>query len=129
MSQLVMITTIICFIFFNHVHSFTIQPRSRPATGTIIATGRTRKSFTTSSSKLNAIEVPSLDGLDNNHEKEAARLAKSIIGWLDREWFPQEVHVQMATCVEKSFLKARNEGETEVGGTLCCTLYSRLLMK
>lgn len=63
---------------------------------------------------LNAIEVPSLDAIDNDHEKEATRLAKSIIGWLDREWIPQEVHVQMAQSVERSYIKARNDGETEV---------------
>lgn len=63
---------------------------------------------------LHAIEVPSLDDLDGNHDKEGSRLAKSVIGWLDREWIPQEVHVQLAESVEKTFVKARNEGETEV---------------
>jgi len=63
---------------------------------------------------LHVIEVPTLDDLGDNHEKEASRLAQSIVGWLDREWIPQEVHVQMASCVEQTYIKARLEGETEV---------------
>ena len=70
--------------------------------------------FTSTSTQLNAIEVPSLEVLDDNHEKEASRLAKSITGWLDDEWMPQEVHVQMAESAASSFIRARNDGETEV---------------
>lgn len=111
MFQLSTITTIICLALFHRVQSFTVQPLSKSSAA---VTKQAHIVFSASSTKLNAIEVPSLDALDDNHEKEAARLAQSISGWLDREWYPQEVHLQMATCVEKTFLKARSEGETEI---------------
>ena len=95
-------------IFTKHVTSFSITS----IRSTINSSNIPNTSSTTT--RLHAIEVPTLDDLDNSHEKEGSRLAQSIIGWLDQEWMPQEVHVQMATCVKDSFVKARNDGETEV---------------
>jgi len=62
---------------------------------------------------LNAIEVMTLDNLDN-HEDEGTRLSASIAGWLDIEWMPQEVHVQMGESAKSSYIRARESGENEI---------------
>lgn len=41
-------------------------------------------------------------------------MAKSIVAWLDAEWMPQEVHVQMAESAKKSYIQCRQEGDTEI---------------
>jgi len=59
------------------------------------------------------VEDATLDEL-TNHEEEGSRLAKSLAGWLDQEWMPQEVHVRMGESAKRSFVKARESGENTI---------------
>ena len=103
MYQLQLSIASLCLLLIHQVASFTvIQP---------LSASNIKSSITT---QLNAIEVPSLDILTDDHEKEGARLAKSIAGWLDDEWLPQEIHVQMGESAKNSFIKARTSGKDEV---------------
>lgn len=108
----------------NFAQSFFLAPKHHYFTTTISI----RPSNKGAGTRLNAIEVPSLNDIDDNHEKEAIRLANSITGWLDEEWIPQEVHVQMADCVEKVYIKARNDGETEVSVHHCAIPFLLLFL-
>ncbi len=122
-SRLSLLSTIVLQVLANHVqlvHSFTIQSTRIHHSKQVCQT----RNSTGACTSLKAIEVPSLESLDNknknndsgtfSHEEEGTRLAKSIIGWLDQEWIPQDVHVQMANCVKKTYVQAREDGETEV---------------
>lgn len=64
-------------------------------------------------SPLQAAEAASLKDL-GNHEEEGSLMAESIIRWLDDEWMPQEVHVQMAESAKNSYVACRNDGQDDV---------------
>ena len=55
----------------------------------------------------------SLEALED-HDEEGARMAKSIAAWLDAEWMPQEIHVQMAESAKKSYISCRQDGDNEI---------------
>mmetsp|Transcript_60294 Transcript_60294/g.89427 ORF Transcript_60294/g.89427 Transcript_60294/m.89427 type:complete len:138 (-) Transcript_60294:244-657(-) len=56
----------------------------------------------------------SLRGLDEDHEAEGTKMATSISTWLDAEWMPQEVHVQMAESAKGSYMRCRTNGDDDV---------------
>lgn len=62
-----------------------------------------------------AIESMSVENrMSDDHEAEGERMAKSIALWLDDEWLPQEVHVQMGASAKASYVACRESGEAEV---------------
>ena len=61
----------------------------------------------------NKIESVSLESLQD-HQVEGTLMAKSIAAWLDAEWMPQEVHVQMAESAKQSYIQCREAGEGEI---------------
>ena len=88
-------------IFAERIHAFTI-----------INIGQ-RMTRHVKIAPLNAIEELTLDALED-HEAEGTRMSASIAGWLDIEWMPQEVHVQMGESAKVSYIRAREEGTVEV---------------
>jgi hypothetical protein len=64
----------------------------------------------TMSSEVRSVSLEDLE----DHDEEGARMAKSITAWLDAEWMPQEVHVQMAESAKKSYISCRQEGDNEI---------------
>ena len=59
------------------------------------------------------VESISLESL-TDHEMEGALLATSVAKWLDAEWMPQDIHVQMGLSAKKSYMICRQEGDGEV---------------
>lgn len=59
------------------------------------------------------VEVVTLEALDD-HEAEGTKMAKSITAWLDAEWMPQQVHVEMAESAKASYIKCREDGVVEI---------------
>jgi hypothetical protein len=51
---------------------------------------------------------------DEEHEQIGQELADSIIRWLDSEWFPQEIHVQMGLSAKRSYIECRSANENDV---------------
>mmetsp|Transcript_25478 Transcript_25478/g.28574 ORF Transcript_25478/g.28574 Transcript_25478/m.28574 type:complete len:205 (+) Transcript_25478:116-730(+) len=72
-------------------------------------------SLTTMTSILFAVEGGAGEGvqtidlttIDDDHEKEGQLMADSIIAWLDAEWVPQQVHIEMAECAKQSYIDCR----------------------
>lgn len=60
---------------------------------------------------LRMIETINLEPLGDDHEAEGTRIAKSIAGWLDMEWCPQEVHRAIGENVKKTYVRARQDGD------------------
>ena len=60
---------------------------------------------------LRMIETINLEPLGDDHEAEGTRIAKSIAGWLDMEWCPQEVHRAIGEDVKKTYVRARRDGD------------------
>ena len=61
-----------------------------------------------------AIEPISLENLGTDHESVASKMKESIISWLDAEWIPQEVHIQMASSAQQTYVSCRENGEDDV---------------
>ena len=59
------------------------------------------------------VQVVSLEVL-TNHEEEGSLLAVSLIKWLDAEWMPQDIHVTMGESAKKSYIEARENGESDI---------------
>lgn len=59
------------------------------------------------------VESISLASL-TDHEAEGALLATSVARWLDAEWMPQDIHVQMGLSAKKSYMICREEGDGEI---------------
>lgn len=59
------------------------------------------------------VEVVSLAEM-KDHEVDGTKMATSIVAWLDAEWMPQEVHVQMANSAKKSYITSRESGEDDI---------------
>lgn len=70
------------------------------------------------STSLFSVSSMSLEHLDPDHEVEGTRIAASIVKWLDTEWMPQTVHVEMAESAKLSYMASRTSGETDVMGIL-----------
>ena len=60
------------------------------------------------------IQTVDLGSIDDDHEKEGQLMADSITAWLDAEWIPQQVHIDMAECAKKSYVKCREAGQNDV---------------
>ena len=80
------------------------------------AFGSTRPlSYERSTSLLHMVDPINLaETISDNHEAEGARLSASIAGYLDLEWCPQEVHVQMGESAKRSYITAREAGNHEI---------------
>mmetsp|Transcript_2798 Transcript_2798/g.4229 ORF Transcript_2798/g.4229 Transcript_2798/m.4229 type:complete len:169 (+) Transcript_2798:88-594(+) len=74
---------------------------------------RTKSGIMPQTSCAMGIEVMDLEGLQS-HEEEGTRLSKSIQGWLDVEWMPQEVHLQMGDRAKITYIQARESGDDEI---------------
>jgi hypothetical protein len=81
---------------------------------TVPSTVRSRTFITTAlfNEKQN-VESISLESL-TDHEKEGALLATSVAKWLDAEWMPQDIHVEMGLSAKKSYMMCRQEGDGEI---------------
>lgn len=66
-----------------------------------------------SESEQNGITVMSLQGFEN-HEEDGERLAISIQNWLDMEWVPQEIHVQIGLSAKRSYIQCRDKGNHDI---------------
>ena len=62
----------------------------------------------------NGIQTVDLGSMDNDHEKEGQLMADSVIAWLDAEWIPQQVHIDMAESAKKSYILCRESGQKDV---------------
>jgi hypothetical protein len=71
-------------------------------------------STTTTTSSNNNVESISLEKLSDNHEEEGSLMAMSVAKWLDAEWMPQEIHVQMGHSAKLSYIYCREEGDSEI---------------
>lgn len=60
------------------------------------------------------VDVGSLHVLSDDHESEGERLAKSVAGWLDREWMEQEVHLRMGYAAKSTYVSCRLAGDDEI---------------
>jgi len=61
-----------------------------------------------------SVDTLSVETMSNDHEKEGARMAKSIAVWLDIEWCPQEIHVEMGNSAKKSYISCRENGDMDI---------------
>lgn len=59
------------------------------------------------------VESVSVESLQD-HEQVAEELANSIQRWLDAEWMPQQVHMQMGLSCKQSYLNCRQTGEHDL---------------
>lgn len=62
----------------------------------------------------NGIQTVDLRGIDDDHEKEGQLMADSIVAWLDAEWMPQQVHIDMADSAKRSYVQCREAGQNDV---------------
>eukprot|EP00339_Tiarina_fusa_P024339 CAMPEP_0117003154 /NCGR_PEP_ID=MMETSP0472-20121206/4560_1 /TAXON_ID=693140 ORGANISM="Tiarina fusus, Strain LIS" /NCGR_SAMPLE_ID=MMETSP0472 /ASSEMBLY_ACC=CAM_ASM_000603 /LENGTH=156 /DNA_ID=CAMNT_0004703691 /DNA_START=95 /DNA_END=565 /DNA_ORIENTATION=- len=67
--------------------------------------------------QLKAVETVSLASL-SNHEEDGTKVAESVTKWLDQEWIPQQVHIDMAESAKKSYIACRESGRDDVGDIL-----------
>eukprot|EP00529_Nitzschia_sp_RCC80_P036332 CAMPEP_0113459400 /NCGR_PEP_ID=MMETSP0014_2-20120614/10432_1 /TAXON_ID=2857 /ORGANISM="Nitzschia sp." /LENGTH=170 /DNA_ID=CAMNT_0000350981 /DNA_START=237 /DNA_END=746 /DNA_ORIENTATION=- /assembly_acc=CAM_ASM_000159 len=47
------------------------------------------------------------DETPEHHERVGQQLAESIQRWLDSEWFPQDIHLQMGLSAKQSYVECR----------------------
>ena len=69
-----------------------------------------RNPSTTARYAIEAADVTSLE----NHEEEGTKLAKSIAGWLDIEWLPQQIHIDMGESAKRTYISQREAGVSDV---------------
>jgi hypothetical protein len=60
------------------------------------------------------VESISVANMGDNHEAVGEDLAGSVQRWLDAEWMPQEVHVQMGQSCKRTYMTCREEGEVDL---------------
>ena len=65
-------------------------------------------------SKGNGVQTVDLGSIDDDHEKEGQLMADSVIAWLDAEWIPQQVHIDMAESAKRSYIQCRESGQKDV---------------
>ena len=85
-------------------HSSSIRNLARAETRTTLSADATS----------NGIEIVDLASMNDNHEKEGQLMADSIVAWLDAEWIPQQVHIDMAESAKKSYIQCRESGQTDL---------------
>jgi hypothetical protein len=64
--------------------------------------------------RKSSVESISVEAMGDNHEAVGTDLAGSVQRWLDAEWMPQEVHVQMGESCKESYIQCREEGEVDL---------------
>jgi len=60
------------------------------------------------------VQTVDLEKMDNDHEKEGQLMAESIVRWLDIEWMPQQVHIDMAESAKRSYVQCREKNQSDV---------------
>eukprot|EP00591_Stephanopyxis_turris_P005048 CAMPEP_0195514102 /NCGR_PEP_ID=MMETSP0794_2-20130614/5591_1 /TAXON_ID=515487 /ORGANISM="Stephanopyxis turris, Strain CCMP 815" /LENGTH=118 /DNA_ID=CAMNT_0040642271 /DNA_START=291 /DNA_END=647 /DNA_ORIENTATION=- len=65
-----------------------------------------------------AIEAASVESLQGNHEEEGDKMAASIVSWLDAEWIPQQVHIDMAQVAKNTYVTCRKAGDADVASIM-----------
>jgi hypothetical protein len=60
------------------------------------------------------VQSISVANMGDNHEAVGEDLAGSVQRWLDAEWMPQEVHVQMGQSCKRTYMTCREEGEVDL---------------
>lgn len=73
---------------------------------------KSERLFTTS--MLFMVASITLEKLSDNHELIGQEMAESIVRWLDKEWMPQNVHVEIAQQCKATYIASRLEGETDL---------------
>ncbi|KAK1746611.1 hypothetical protein QTG54_003218 [Skeletonema marinoi] len=81
----------------------------------ITATYR-HKSLTTRlhAEATNGVQLISLESLGGDHEAVGDNMGKAMAAWLDVEWMPQEIHVQMGIRVKNTYVQCRTDGKDDV---------------
>jgi len=62
----------------------------------------------------NGVQTVDLGSIDDDHENEGKLMADSIIAWLDSEWIPQQVHIDIAESAKRSYIQCRESGQNDV---------------
>mmetsp|Transcript_2471 Transcript_2471/g.3639 ORF Transcript_2471/g.3639 Transcript_2471/m.3639 type:complete len:177 (+) Transcript_2471:61-591(+) len=75
---------------------------------------RLASTSTTDEESSSGVTVLSLDVLGDNHDQVGSEIATSVTAWLDAEWIPQQVHIDMAESVKKSYVRGRMAGEEQI---------------
>ena len=66
-----------------------------------------------------AIEALTLESLDDNHERVGTELAGSVQRWLDAEWMPQQVHVDLGEAVKQTYIACRrDQGQADLSAIM-----------
>ena len=82
------------------------------------STGKESIVMFSDASSSGSVGVQSIDlaggKMNDNHDEEGQLMANSVIAWLDSEWIPQEVHVQMANSAKKSYIDCRESNTSDV---------------
>lgn len=63
-----------------------------------------------SSSNVDTIK---LDGLGDDHSQVGAELGASVQRWLDSEWMPQDIHVQIGDSCAATYVACRTTRNTD----------------
>lgn len=90
------------------------QPLLSVNDGDEVTLSSSTTSPTTTTTSNSNVESISLDALSDNHEEEGALMALSVAKWLDAEWMPQEIHIQMGHSAKLSYIVCREEGDSEI---------------
>eukprot|EP00537_Pseudo-nitzschia_pungens_P013999 CAMPEP_0172385962 /NCGR_PEP_ID=MMETSP1061-20121228/3570_1 /TAXON_ID=37318 /ORGANISM="Pseudo-nitzschia pungens, Strain cf. pungens" /LENGTH=186 /DNA_ID=CAMNT_0013115173 /DNA_START=97 /DNA_END=657 /DNA_ORIENTATION=+ len=62
----------------------------------------------------NGVQSVDLQALGSDHETEGQLMADSIVRWLDAEWLPQQVHIDMADSAKRSYIRCREKNQDEI---------------
>ena len=62
----------------------------------------------------NGVQIVDLGNMGDDHEKEGQLMAESVIAWLDAEWIPQQVHIDMGESAKVSYIQCREAGQSDV---------------
>ena len=69
---------------------------------------------TTTTATTTTIESLTVSALPDDHEQVGQELAESIQRWLDAEWMPQDIHLEMGLSVKASYVKCRVSGHEDL---------------
>lgn len=56
----------------------------------------------------------SLESISDDHEQIGSDMGGSITRWLDAEWMPQQIHIDMAESCRRSYVECRIKGEDDL---------------
>jgi hypothetical protein len=113
--------TMLRFILLLSTASAWLAPSIRVRSGSIGASKSLAPASTATRTLFSRLAMSSNEGVQvvslkdlTDHEADGSLMAESIVKWLDAEWMPQTVHVEMAESAKNSYISARTEGETEI---------------